>query len=198
VFVTFEGVDGSGKSTQAARLAEWLREQGRTVLLTREPGGTALGERVRRLVLEGDDMGAWAEAALFAAARAEHVERAIRPFLDHGDDVVCDRYLDSSVAYQGIARGLGEGMVRELSLIVTGGLLPDRTFLLLVDPALARDRSLGERDRIEREADLFMARVDEAYRSLASHEPDRIVPVDGGRDPAEIAEVVREHVRALL
>ena len=196
--MTFEGVDGSGKSTQAERLADWLREQGRTVLLTREPGGTTLGERVRRLLLEGDDMGAWAEAALFAAARAEHVERAIRPALDRGDDVVCDRYLDSSVAYQGIARGLGEERVRELSLIVTGGLLPDRTFLLLVDPGLARDRSLGERDRIEREEDLFMSRVDEAYRSLASHEPERIVPVDGSPAAAEIAEVVREHVRPLL
>lgn len=196
--MTFEGVDGSGKSTQAERLAGWLRGQGRTVLLTREPGGTPLGERVRRLVLEGDDMGAWAEAALFAAARAEHVERAIRPFLDRGDDVVCDRYLDSSVAYQGIARGLGEERVRELSLIVTGGLLPDLTFLLLVGPAIARERSRGERDRIEREADLFMERVDEAYRSLVSHEPDRIVAVDGSRDAAEIAEVVREHVRPLL
>jgi dTMP kinase len=198
VFVTFEGVDGSGKSTQAERLAEWLRGQGRTVLLTREPGGTPLGERVRRLLLEGDDMSAWAEAALFAAARAEHVERAIRPILERGDDVVCDRYLDSSVAYQGIARGLGEDRVRELSLIVTGGLLPDRTFLLLVDPALARERSPGERDRIEREADQFMARVDEAYRSLVAHEPERIVAVDGSSAAAEIAEVVREHVRPLL
>ena len=196
--MTFEGVDGSGKSTQADLLADWLRGQGRTVLLTREPGGTPLGERVRRLLLEGDEMGAWAEAALFAAARAEHVERAIRPALEHGEDVVCDRYLDSSVAYQGIARGLGEERVRELSLIVTGGLLPDRTFLLLVDPGLARERSAGERDRIEREADLFMERVDEAYRSVASHEPERIVAVDGDQDPSEIAEVVREHVRALL
>ena len=196
--MSFEGVDGSGKSTQADLLAEWLRGQRRTVLLTREPGGTPLGERVRRLLLEGDEMGAWAEAALFAAARAEHVERAIRPALERGDDVVCDRYLDSSVAYQGIARGLGEERVRALSLIVTGGLLPDRTFLLLVDPRLARERSAGERDRIEREADLFMERVDEAYRSVASHEPERIVAVDGDQGPAEIAEVVREHIRALL
>jgi dTMP kinase len=198
VFVTFEGVDGSGKSTQADLLADWLRGQGRTVLLTREPGGTPLGERVRRLLLEGDDMGAWAEAALFAAARAEHVERAIGPALGRGEDVVCDRYLDSSVAYQGIARGLGEDRVRELSLIVTGRLLPDRTFLLLVEPRLARERSVGQRDRIEREADLFMERVDEAYRSVASHEPERIVAVDGAQDPTRIAEVVREHVRALL
>jgi dTMP kinase len=198
MFLTFEGVDGSGKSTQAELLAAWLRAQGRTVLLTREPGGTPVGEQVRRLVLRGEEMGSWAEAALFAAARAEHVESAIRPALERGEDVVCDRYLDSSVAYQGIARGLGEERVRELSLIVTGGLLPDRTFLLLVDPAEARRRSDPERDRIEREADDFMERVDAGYRTLASHEPERIVPFDGALGPERIAEEVREHVRHLL
>lgn len=198
MFVTFEGVDGSGKTTQAELLADWLRAQGREVLLTREPGGTPLGEGVRRLLLEGDAMGAWAEAALFAAARAEHVERAIAPALDRGADVVCDRYLDSSVAYQGIARGLGEEQVRELSLIITGGLLPQRTFLLLVEPSLARGRSEGARDRIEREEDAFMERVDVAYRQLASHEPERIVSLDGSGDASDVAEEVREHVRALL
>ena len=198
MFVTFEGVDGSGKTTQAELLAGWLREQGRTVLLTREPGGTPLGERVRQLLLEGEEMGAWTEAALFAAARAEHVERAIVPALERGADVVCDRYLDSSVAYQGMARGLGEERVRELSLIVTRGLLPQRTFLLLVEPAAARGRSSGDRDRIEREADAFMERVDVAYRELASHEPARIVALDGSREPTILAEEVREHVRALL
>ena len=198
MFVSFEGVDGSGKSTQAELLASWLRSRGRTVLLTREPGGTPLGEHVRGLLLEGERMGAWAEAALFAAARAEHVERAIRPALERGDDVVCDRYLDSSVAYQGLARGLGEARVRELSLIVTGGLLPQRTFLLLLDPSLAGSRSAGEPDRIEREADGFMERVDGAYRELAAHEPARIVIVDGDRDAEVIAEEVREHVRPLL
>lgn len=198
MFVTFEGVDGSGKTTQAELLAGWLREQGRRVLLTREPGGTPLGERVRRLLLDGEEMGAWTEAALFAAARAEHVERTIAPALADGTDVVCDRYLDSSVAYQGIARGLGEERVRELSLIVTGGLLPQRTFLLLVDPVTARARAAGERDRIEREADGFMERVAAAYRELATHEPRRIVALDGSREPATVAEEVREHVRALL
>ena len=125
MFVTFEGLDGSGKSTQADLLAVWLRGEGRTVLTTREPGGTPVGEAVRELVLHGDELSPWTEAALFAAARAEHVEVAIRPALERGDDVVCDRYLDSSVAYQGIARGLGEQDVLDLNLAVTRGLLPD-------------------------------------------------------------------------
>jgi len=198
MFVTFEGVDWSGKSTQAELLAAWLRAQGRTVLATREPGGTPVAEAVRRLLLEGDDMTPWAEAALYAAARADHVEQAIRPALARGEDVVCDRYLDSSVAYQGIARGLGEERVRELSLLVTRGLLPDRTFLVLLDPEEARRRSGADRDRIEREGDAFMRRVDDAYRALAAHAPERIVAVDGARQPGEIAEEIREHVRPLL
>jgi dTMP kinase len=198
MFVSFEGVDGSGKSTQAALLADWLREQGRTVLATREPGGTPLGEAVRDLVLHGDEVAPWTEAALFAAARAQHVERAIRPALERGEDVVCDRYLDSSVAYQGIARWLGEDRVLELNLVVTRGLLPDRTFLVLLDPAEARRRGRDERDRIEREPDEFMQRVGEAFRSLAARFPDRIVAVAGSREPPEIAEEVREHARSLL
>ena len=172
MFVTFEGVDWSGKSTQAELLAEWLREQGRTVLATREPGGTLVGEAVRQVVLHGHDMTPWAEAALYAAARADHVEQAIRPALERGEDVVCDRYIDSSVAYQGAARGLGEDKVLELNLTVTRGLLPDRTFLLLLDPDEARRRGGGEPDRIEREGEDFMRRVDAAYRSLAAVSPD--------------------------
>ena len=198
MFVTFEGLDGSGKSTQAELLADWLRAAGRTVLTTREPGGTPVGEAVRDLVLHGDELSPWTEAALFAAARAEHVELAIRPALERGEDVVCDRYLDSSVAYQGIARGLGESRVLELNLTVTGGLLPDRTFLVLVDPEEARRRGGEDRDRIERETEEFMRRADEAFRSLAASYPARIVALDGDRAAEEIAEEVREHVRPLL
>jgi dTMP kinase len=198
MFVTFEGVDWSGKSTQAALLAGWLAEQQRTVLLTREPGGTPLAEAVRDVVLHGHDMTPWAEAALYAAARADHVDHAIRPALERGEDVVCDRYLDSSVAYQGIGRGLGEERVRDLNLMVTGGLLPERTFLVLLDPEEARRRGGGEPDRIEREGVDFVRRVDEGFRVLAAREPERIVALDGGRAPDEIAEEVREHVRALL
>jgi dTMP kinase len=198
MFVTFEGLDGSGKSTQAELLADWLRREGRTVLATREPGGTPVGEAVRELVLHGDELSPWAEAALFAAARAEHVELAIRPALDRGEDVVCDRYLDSSVAYQGIARGLGEARVLDLNLAVTGGLLPDRTFLVLIDPEEARRRGGEYRDRIERETTEFMKRADEAFRSLAVSYPERIVALDGHKPAEEIGEEVREHVRPLL
>jgi dTMP kinase len=198
MFVTFEGLDGSGKSTQVDLLADWLRGQGRTVLATREPGGTPVGEAVRELVLHGEELAPWTEAALFAAARAEHVERAIRPALERGEDVISDRYLDSSVAYQGIARGLGEERVLDLNLAVTRGLLPDRTFFVLVDPEEARSRGGEYRDRIERETDAFMRRADEAFRSLAAHNPDRIVTLAGNRSPDQIAEEVREYVRPLL
>jgi dTMP kinase len=198
MFVTFEGVDWSGKSTQAGLLAGWLAEQGRTVLTTREPGGTPVGEAVREVVLHGHDMAPWAEAALYAAARADHVEHAIRPALERGEDVVCDRYIDSSVAYQGFARGLGEDRVLELNLMVTRGLVPDRTFLVLLDPEDARQRGAGAPDRIEREGHEFMRRVDEGFRMLAATFPRRIVALDGSRSPDEIAEEVREHVRALL
>jgi dTMP kinase len=198
MFVTFEGVDWSGKSTQAQLLADWLRDQGRTVVATREPGGTPVAEGVRELVLHGHDMSPWAEAALYAAARADHVASVIRPALARGEDVVCDRYLDSSVAYQGIARGLGEERVRELSLIVTERLLPDRTFLVLLDPEEASRRAQGDHDRIEREGAAFMRTVDEGYRALAAAEPERIVAVDGARSRDEIAEEIRERIRALL
>jgi dTMP kinase len=194
MFVTFEGPDGSGKSTQAELLRATLAAEGRDVVLTREPGGTELGERARELVLNGPSMGAWAEAALYAASRAEHVEAVIRPALDRGATVVCDRYIDSSLAYQGIARGLGVEAVLELNLAVTDGLLPDVTFLLLIDPAVAGTR-YDRSDRLEREGAALQARVDAAYRELSGRFAERIVTIDGDRPPEEIAKEVHERFR---
>jgi dTMP kinase len=149
------------------------------------------------LLLAGGDVSPWAEAALFAAARAELVERVIRPALGRGADVVCDRYVDSSLAYQGIARGLGVERVLELNRSAIGDLLPDRTFLLLVDAELSGTRSGGEPDRIEREGADFRERVEAAYEELAGRFADRIVTVDGSLPPEEIAAHVARQVREL-
>ncbi len=195
--MTFEGVDGSGKSTQAELLRDALAAEGREVVLTREPGGTELGERVRKLVLDGPEMTPWAEAALFAAARAELVATVVRPALERGADVVSDRYVDSSLAYQGIARGVGVEHVLELNLHVVQGLMPDATVLLLLDPAEAGRRA-GETDRLERAGADFRARVDAAYRELAERFPDRIVALDGGLPADELSEVIRERLRSRI
>jgi dTMP kinase len=195
VFVTFEGLDGCGKSTQAELLAEALAADGREVIATREPGGTELGERIRELLLGGGEVAPWAEATLFAAARAQLVEDVIAPALERGADVVCDRYLDSSLAYQGIARGLGLEHVLELNLHAIRGLLPDRTFLLLVDPAESARRVGEGSDRIERENGDFRVRVDAAYRELAEFFPQRITTIDGTRPPREIAEEILGELR---
>ncbi len=181
MFVSFEGIDGSGKSTQARLLAARLRRPGREVVLTREPGGTPLGEAVRDLLLHGGDVAPWAEAALFAASRAQHVEQLIRPALARGAVVVCDRYVDSSVAYQGIARGLGLDAVLELNLAAVGGLMPDRHV-----PARARRREaaaarmgVDARPDRARGRQRSASRVDAAYRELAERFPERIVILDG-------------------
>jgi dTMP kinase len=195
VFVTFEGVDGSGKTTQLRLVAELLREDGLDVVETREPGGTELGEQIRDLVLHAGDVAPWAEAALFAASRAQHVTEVIRPALGRGAAVLCDRYVDSSLAYQGIARGLGLESVLALNLTAVDGLLPDRTFLLLVDAATAAARMDSERDRIERESPAFQERVGAAYRELAERYPERIVALDGSLPPETLAERIHDSLR---
>lgn len=195
--MTFEGVDGSGKSTQAELLRDALAAEGREVVLTREPGGTELGERVRALVLNGPEMSGWAEAALFAAARAELVAEVIRPALDRGADVIADRYVDSSLAYQGFARRLGIDAVLELNLAVVQRLMPDLTVLLLVDVEEARRRA-GATDRLEREGDGFRSLVNAGYLELAKTFPERIVALDGAQPRDALAEVIRERLRSRI
>jgi dTMP kinase len=197
VFVTFEGLDGSGKTTQVELLRAHLEQSGRDVVATREPGGTELGERVRELLLEGGEVSPWAEAALFAAARAELVARVIAPALERGADVVCDRYLDSSLAYQGIARRLGVDQVLALNVNAIRGILPDVTFLLLLDADVAARRSAASPDRIEREGDEFRRAVQAAYEELASIFPSRLVVLDGAKPASEIAKEVRERLPGL-
>jgi dTMP kinase len=185
VFVTFEGIDGSGKTTQVELLRAELERRGLEVVSTREPGGTGLGEGIRDLLLHGVDMTPWAEAALFAAARAELVAERIRPALDRGAWVLSDRYFDSSLAYQGIGRGLGLDAVLELNLAVTGGLFPDRTFVLA-----GASRQEGPPDRLERAAGL-QERAADGYARVAARFPDRVAVLDAARAPDEIAEEVR-------
>jgi dTMP kinase len=194
VFVSFEGVDGSGKSTQARLLEDHLRSLERDVVSTREPGGTELGEELRRLVLNGPEMSPWAEAALFAASRAEHAAEVIRPALARGADVICDRFVDSSLAYQGIARGLGLEAVLQLNMTVLEGLLPDRTFVVALDAATATARLEGEPDRIEREDSAFHEQVSRAYEELAERFPERVELLDGTASPDEIAAHVRKRL----
>lgn len=191
MLVSFEGLDGSGKTTQVERLRAALEADGHEVVTAREPGGTALGERLRALVLHGEPMSAWAEALLYAAARAELVAEVVEPALARGADVLLDRYLDSSVVYQGIARGLGRDDVLELNLLATGGLLPDRTFVLTVDPQRSLGRVGARPDRIEREDAGFHARVAAGYEELAALFPERIVLLDGSLDADALAERIQ-------
>ena len=195
MFVTFEGLDGSGKSTQAELLRVRLEVDGVDVVSTREPGGTELGERLRDLVLHGGHVGAWAEALIYVAARAQLVDEVIRPALDRGASVICDRYLDSSVAYQGVARGLGLDRMLELNLAAIGGLVPDRTYLLDLDPRQVASRIRRHHDRLEREGDDFRERAAAGYRELAQRFPERIVVLDATRPVDELAEEVYGSLR---
>ncbi|WP_460708710.1 dTMP kinase [Myceligenerans halotolerans] len=201
-FISFEGGDGVGKSTQAHLLGDWLAElTGREVLLTREPGGTDLGKELRAAVLHGEDMGPRAEALLYAADRAHHVESLIRPALERGAVVITDRYLDSSVAYQAGGRTLGERDVERLSLWATDGLLPEATVLLDLDPTAAAERraATGETpDRLERAGDEFHRRTRDAYLRRAGADPDRWIVVDAARSVEDIQAQIRVDVAARL
>ena len=196
-FIAFEGGEGAGKSTQEGLLAAALEERGRTVVRTREPGGTPAGEAIRHVLLSPDFAGLdpRAEALLFAAARGEHVARVIRPALLRGDVVICDRYIDSSVAYQGFGRELGPKRVRDLSLWATGDLLPDLTVVLDIDPAVGLSR-FSQRDRLEAEPLEYHRAVRAAFLALAEQEPDRYLVVDAGQDVDVVAGLIRDRVLA--
>ncbi|MDN4598301.1 dTMP kinase [Leifsonia virtsii] len=198
LFITLEGGDGVGKSTQAALLEEWLVAQGRTVVRTREPGGTKFGVEVREIVLHHrGDIAPRAEALLYAADRAHHVATLVRPALERGDIVLQDRYIDSSVAYQGAGRVLDAQQIRDLSLWAAEGLLPDLTILLDLDEDAARARLDSARtryDRLEAERSDFHARVREAYLRLAAAEPERFLVVDAARPVDDIAAEIRERL----
>lgn len=202
LFITLEGGDGSGKSTQAGLLEAWLREEGRTVLRTREPGGSELGDELREIVLHRrGHIAPRAEALLYAADRAHHIATVVRPALERGEVVIQDRYLDSSVAYQGAGRRLGEGAVRDISLWAVDGLLPDLTILLDLHEGEGRDRLDRSRtrfDRLEAEADDFHATVRNAYLALAAAEPERFLVLDASLPASELASRIRDRVRPAL
>ena len=194
MFVTFEGIDRSGKTTQARMLAAALGDE---AVLVREPGGTPAAEAIRDLVKGDTELTPIAETLLFGAARADLVERVIRPALEQGRTVISDRYGDSTVAYQGGARGLGIERVEELNRWLTGGLAPDVTFLLEIESGTAAGRG-GELDRFEREGEQLQRAVAQAYDELAARHPERYVRIDASRSPEEVhADVLaRVQVRA--
>ena len=188
--ITIEGIDGAGKTTLAASLHGALREGGIDVELLREPGGVVLAERIRALVKDPElEISDRAEALLYAAARAQLVQELLAPLLQRGTLVLLDRFVDSSLAYQGAGRELGVDAVRQVNRFATGGLAPDCTLLLRIDPALGRARARGralEPDRLEREGERFFALIAAAYDELAREEPARIRPIDAGQAPEDV------------
>ncbi|MEK6697615.1 MAG: dTMP kinase [Nitrospirota bacterium] len=208
VFVTFEGIEGSGKSTQIGLLADYLTASGRPVTLTREPGGTPIGDQVRKILLDPASKGLdpVAELLLYAASRAQHLREVILPALEKGRVVLCDRFSDATLAYQGHGRGLDIDMIRALDRIVTGGRRPDLTILLDIGAAagLARargrnsSRELEHEGRFENEETAFHHRVREGYLALAKEQPERFRVVDASRSPDEVGREIREIVDDML
>jgi dTMP kinase len=202
LFISFEGIDGVGKSTQLDLLVQFLNEQGRTVCRTLEPGGTDLGREIRELLLHRKgEVAPRAEALLFAADRAHHVATVVRPALERGEVVVTDRYLDSSVAYQGSGRDLGFNQVRELSLFAVDGLLPHLTVLLDLDAAKAaarRSKTGAEPDRLERAKIEFFESARQAYLKMADDEPARFLVLDAQQSVESMQAKIRERVQGLV
>ncbi|MBW3093473.1 dTMP kinase [Bifidobacterium sp. 82T10] len=213
LFISFEGVDGVGKTTQVKRLRRYLRDLGCETVVTREPGGTPLGKAIRRMLLEGVvadpaggknakpapvDIAARTEALLFAADRAQHVAEVIRPALMRGEVVITDRYIDSSLAYQAGGRELTAYEIRNLSMWATNNLLPDRTYLLDMDPAASHARLRHGEDRMEAAGDGFQSRTRQAFLDLAAGDPDRFRVIDAGRSVEEVWRTIQADIDALL
>ena len=200
LFITIEGPDGAGKSTQLEFIRSFLLSKGIDALFTREPGGTPISEKIRRIILDKNnaEMEPMTEALLYAAARAQHVEQVIRPTLKRGKTVVCDRYVDSSIAYQGYGRHLGES-VSIINDFAIAGCIPDITFLLKIEPSTAKNRIKSEdQDRLECEADAFHLNVYNGYLSLEKKYPDRIVGIDAERGIDQISAEIGDYMSRLL
>jgi dTMP kinase len=198
-FITFEGPEGAGKSTQLRLLAEYIRDRGLTVVTTREPGGTVIGEQIRAILLGRDSiqMAPETEALLHTAARAQHVTEVIKPALERGEIVLCDRFLESTLAYQGGGRGLAMDQLREVQDLATGGLVPDLRVLLDLDVGVGLQRRRGDAgslNRMDHEEVDFHQRVRDAYLSLAAGTPDGWVVIDADREIESISADVRQSV----
>ena len=201
-FITLEGGEGVGKSTQVKALADALRERGIDVLVTREPGGSEGAEKIRELLLVGSDdrWGPSAEALLFAAARADHVDKTIRPAVEAGRWVLCDRFADSSLAYQGGAGGLGIETVRSINAAAVGDCFPDGTLVLMLDEGSerARARDSGDSDRIGGRPDDYHRKVDAAFRIIAAEEPERVQLIDASGSPDQVTNRLLDAIEDLL
>ncbi|TWG99117.1 dTMP kinase [Mesorhizobium sp. J18] len=204
-FITFEGGEGAGKSTQVQRLAAALRERGREVVVTREPGGSPGAEAVRHVLLSGaaEPFGSAMEAVLFAAARSDHVEQVIRPAVEGGAIVLCDRFLDSSRVYQGVTGNLAQDFMRSLERVTVNGMVPDLTIILDIDPAQGLQRAASRRgesdaDRFEKETIEIHRRRRDAFLEIARSEPERYVIIDAGASPEEVAERIIGNVLQVI
>ena len=202
LFITAEGTDGCGKTTQIKLMKDYLESRGLEVVLAREPGGTAIGEKIRTIILDrgNAEMCALAEMLLYAAARAQLVSEVIKPAIFAGKTVICDRFVDSSYAYQGFGRGIDMDTVANVNMAAVDGMMPDMTFFFDVSPgmALARREASTGMDRIEKESMDFHTRVHLGYKKLASLYPGRIKAIDGARSVEAISEEVRGHLDKLM
>ncbi|PKM57698.1 MAG: dTMP kinase [Firmicutes bacterium HGW-Firmicutes-3] len=202
IFITIEGGDGSGKSTQIDLLMSYFSEHGFNVLLTREPGGTPISEKIREVILDSShmEMANMTEVLLYAAARAQHVAEFIKPNIEQGKVVICDRFVDSSVVYQGYARGVGIDAVEKINSYATLGLLPDLTILLDLPPDLGLSRKKNQQalDRLELASDAFHLKVNEGYRLLAKRHQSRILTVDATNSIETIHQIILEAIKPLL